>query len=355
MWTQLADKSIVDNQGKVIHFGPTRYLSDICLGDCCFICGTDSDASFSREHVLPDWVVRRYSLHQRGIELPNQASMRYARYTVPCCRDCNSLLGTHFEETISAKTEFGYSSFLDHIDTSTLAVLFDWMALIFLKTHLKDKSLRFHLDNRVDSAPISSGYDWESLQPIHSVARSFYSGCTVDRRTIGSLLILPVANTPELQEQFDFADLHVAQTAMMRLGDIGLIAVFNDAGLITQLLSPLLKRITGPVSTIQLRELMVEFAYQNLIVHPRPTYHFDASLSDKRSFIYATRPAKIDQASDPRIRGRLLSHALRELLPHFELPGVSREKTIEALEAGTITFLFDEQGKFITETTILNV
>jgi hypothetical protein len=39
MWTKTHDGSIVDTSGRVIYFSTERFVNDICLGDCCFICG----------------------------------------------------------------------------------------------------------------------------------------------------------------------------------------------------------------------------------------------------------------------------------------------------------------------------
>jgi hypothetical protein len=47
---------------------PERFIEDICLGDCCFICGAKPDEKpFNNEHILPDWVLRRYDLFARTI------------------------------------------------------------------------------------------------------------------------------------------------------------------------------------------------------------------------------------------------------------------------------------------------
>lgn len=37
--TVTTDGSIIDSKGKVIFFSTERFINDICLGDCCFICG----------------------------------------------------------------------------------------------------------------------------------------------------------------------------------------------------------------------------------------------------------------------------------------------------------------------------
>jgi hypothetical protein len=68
MWNVTPDGSVVDENGKVLVFSTKRFIEDICLGDCCFICGAKPDEKpFNNEHILPDWVLRRYDLFARTI------------------------------------------------------------------------------------------------------------------------------------------------------------------------------------------------------------------------------------------------------------------------------------------------
>ena len=46
-WAKTADGSIIDQSGKVIYFSSKRFIDDICLGNCCFICGADPAQSHS--------------------------------------------------------------------------------------------------------------------------------------------------------------------------------------------------------------------------------------------------------------------------------------------------------------------
>jgi hypothetical protein len=84
MWHITPDHSVVDETGKVIFFSTDRFVNDICLGNCCFICGAKpEDKPFNNEHVLPEWLLRRHNLFDKAITLPNGATVRYDRYTVP--------------------------------------------------------------------------------------------------------------------------------------------------------------------------------------------------------------------------------------------------------------------------------
>jgi hypothetical protein len=86
MWTRQADDTVIDEDGKVVYFGLERFVRDICLGDCCFVCGAQpGTVPFNDEHVIPKWLLRRYDLFKSKINLPNGTTPRYDRYTVPCC------------------------------------------------------------------------------------------------------------------------------------------------------------------------------------------------------------------------------------------------------------------------------
>ena len=85
------DESIIDSEGNVIFLGYDRFVSDICLGKCCFMCGSSpEDKEFNDEHVIPNWVLKKLNIFNRHITLPNFNKVRYDQYKVSCCVECNS-------------------------------------------------------------------------------------------------------------------------------------------------------------------------------------------------------------------------------------------------------------------------
>ncbi len=79
-WVQTSDGSVEDEAGKVILFSITRFVRDICQGDCCFICGAKSRSKeFNDEHILPEWLLRRFNLFGRFITLPNGMACTWFR------------------------------------------------------------------------------------------------------------------------------------------------------------------------------------------------------------------------------------------------------------------------------------
>ena len=149
MWHYTSDGSVVDSRGRILYFSCPRFISDICQGNDCFICGAKPNTvGFNNEHILPDWVLRRYNLHNRVITLPNGRGFRYGEFKIPCCIECNKIMGTKFEAPISELFSKGHSAVSQELKDNGPLKLFCWMSLIFLKAHLKDTLLNFHFDRR---------------------------------------------------------------------------------------------------------------------------------------------------------------------------------------------------------------
>ena len=257
-------------------------------------------------------------------------------------------MGKVVEEPISEVVRGGVDAINNFVSKGNLLKMFVWMGLIFLKTHLKDRAHRIHLDVRKGEERIADEYEWEHLHHIHSVVRCFYTGCFVEVEAIGSFLAIPV-NAQESQDRFDFTDLYLEQTMLLRLDDTAMLAVFDDSGGAMNYFWQKLQKITGPVSGLQLREIMVELAFLNLHLKERPKFQTQADLVNGKCRIVGTRP-KLDLLDmDRRVRGELLHNAVRHALPHIRVRGHTEDEILEAIKAGNFSFLFDDNGEFIEE------
>ena len=348
MWTKAEDGSVIDHNGRVIFLSERRFVQDICLGDCCFICGASpGDVSFNNEHVLPEWLLRRYNLFDRTIGLPNGTTVRYDRYTVPCCVACNDLMGEKIEKPISEITAQGADATIAFLKAHGNLEFFVWMGLIYLKTHLKDKAHRWHLDARQGDSKIADAYDWTLLHQLHSIVRCFCVKTAIDTKALGSFVVLPVRQTMGL-DRFDYGDLYAAQTMMLRLDDLGIATVLNDACGVQSFYLEKLERMTGPLSEMQFREVMVDMAFLNLHLKDRPGFDVSVNLMKEDQTITVALP-KLELAElDMTVRGALFRQAFKDGLPHMAL-GRSPEDVDKMTRAGKLTFLFDDQGNFIKD------
>jgi len=348
MLTQTEDGSIEDSSGKVIFFSVKRFVRDICEGNCCFICGVSPNkAQFNNEHVLPEWILRKYGLFSRTLELPNGTAFRYDQYTVPCCCECNALMGRIFEEPLSVLITQGYGAVAEFLSTNDGGswLIFTWLALIYVKTHLKDKNLRLHKDRRLQDGMIADIYTWTELHHIHCVARSFYTGCPIDPKVHGSLLVLP-ARLEKHYEHFDYGDLYLARTVLLRLGDVAFLTVLNDSCAAWNICRPIWQKITGSLSPLQLKELMAHFAFVNLNLKERPSYHSETD-SEGTLKMSALLPGKVELEDHPRQveLGTVLYGCCRAILS--EIGNADKESIIDNVKQGKMSFLFDSEGGFI--------
>jgi len=105
------DGSIIDDRGRVVYYSADRFMKEIVEEDRCFVCGTLRKATvFNDEHVIPDWMLRRHSLHNKRIVIPGESDLLYGRYKIPCCQDCNSLMARRYEEPIAEVFADGYAA-----------------------------------------------------------------------------------------------------------------------------------------------------------------------------------------------------------------------------------------------------
>jgi hypothetical protein len=345
------DGSVVTREGEVMFFSVSRFIRDICEGNCCFICGASpDDTDFNDEHVIPNWILSELDMHSKTITLPNGRKYRYDRYKVPCCVRCNSLLGKRIEQPVSKLIKGGMEAVAQHLRERGPWLLFIWLALLFLKTHLRDRSLRWHIDARKGALPISEAYDWEEIHHIHCIARAFFAEPALDATTMGTFFAFP-ASLDVPFENFDYGDLYLHRAVCFRFRDVAMVCILNDSCACFSLEKDnLFPRIKGPLSPLQIREVMARLAYLNLLIEVRPSFHSD--FRDGHYVISASRPNTINVGEwEPEEYGRVLSFACSDLLNLHKNPDMETIK--EYVRAGRYTFLFDQNGDFITKQVTL--
>lgn len=334
-----------DVSGKVIVYGLDRFVNEICLGGHCFVCGASpTDCEFNDEHIIPQWVLKFADQARGTIGLPNQTLFRgYSGYTVPCCVRCNSELGATFEEELSRVVCGGYEATMKYLQHNGPLQIFRWLALLYLKTHLRDARMRNRLDRRSgDHSTICDVYEWHDLHHVHCVARSHYTGIAFDVPDIGTLMVLPAA-TASGTPMFDYADVYLGRAVMIRIGEVAMLAVMNDSSIVLDSFpraqQVLKDRRTKPLEPLQLRELYAGLVWRNLCLQTRPNFstvlvpkpHFSVDYPSSIRF-----DGPLEEIEDRPSYGKLLHALCRE---HLDL--IAPDKRREAEESmlnGTLTF-----------------
>jgi hypothetical protein len=134
---------------------------------------------------------------------------------------------------------------------------------------------------------------------------------------------------------------------LVRLDNVALVAVFNDACGALNFFYPRAERFTSPLTELQMREVMTDMAYLNLRIKERPTFRTEVDLLHEVHSIDVDLPELELAESRLEARGILLERALDGAIPSMVVPGHSTEEIRAAIRAGTFTTLFDEDGNFI--------
>lgn len=344
---RVEDPSIVGEDGRVLLFSCERFVRDIVDGDCCFVCGAEPGTKvFNDEHIIPRWVLRRFGLFFKTIKLPNGERRQYDRYKVPCCKDCNSLLGERVETPVSKLLEGDADEVVKRIVEQGPDLVFVWLTLLFLKIHLKDRSVRVHKNPTLGTEVVGEMYDWPSFHHIHAVARSPYTQATLLPGVIGTLRVFPIEDGL-LVDEFDYLSFSFEQTIAVRIGNVGIVAVLDDAGASAQAWAHELGEIRWPISTIQLKELAAMFAVANDDLQSRPQFGTAVERREKVS-IFARVPQPRHADFDREKFGHALAFALRDLIEKgaIELGGTRDPATVsDIIEAGRGRFLLDGDGR----------
>ena len=345
MWKLDNDGSVLDNRRNVVVFGAERFMKDVIAGEACFLCGVQPNVRpFKDLLILPEWLLRRYDLAAKTVQTPRGPTLRYDENTVRCCQSCNILVNDEIERPVCDAVSRGGNAINDYIAKNGLAKIYIWLALLFVKTHLKDNLARYSLAPAGSKVP--PAFEWSKLHLVHSMVRGHLANVQVDVEATGSFLVLPV-NTQSVTSGFDYADLYGGQTAMVRFDGMAVFTVFDDTGAAMNCFWPQLEKVTAPLSHIQLREVLAELAYINTLLKARPTYKTSAELETERLFLTATRPELAFKEPDPALRGRLLRAVLGAGLDQIQMEGHTPADVAAAVDAGNLTFLFDDEGKFI--------
>jgi len=201
------------------------------------------------------------------------------------------------------------------------------------------------LDHRKTNESIAEGgeYQWEIFHHTYCISRIPFTKAKFDNYALGSLIVVKL-NTNDVDDQFDFLDLTNAYTVGLVVGDIGVIAVFGDAGSVRAGIQELiLDRIDAPLSSVQFRELVAHFSCCSMHIKNHPTFMTILD-SDNHSEVkmVTTLPNCGPEffPPDPKVLGALMNRLLGNYI---------KKDLREDLTRGELSFLFDSNGDFIRE------
>ena len=345
----ITDDECIRRKGseEILYYSVDKFIEVIVKTKNCFMCGVSPDsADFDNEHIVPNWLLREFKIHNAKITLPNNTFTQYSKYTIRCCKNCNKLLNREYEVPISNIIKGGFEQIQQAISTSKgRKLFFCWMALIFIKKHLKDREYPLERNpNKSDGRTIAEEHhDFVELHHIYCLARQAFSKAHINPNVYGTLFVLEAELYEEKSENYSSDSNTNGSTMMLRINDACIFVVFND---MQTCCIRLAQRgffpgvDIGPLSFIQAKEIFTHLAYTNLSMTTRPSY--GSGISRDCGYIISGRIPEggIELKDNFELLSFMLSHMLKATLPHDI-------ESIERLERGELlTYLKNDDGTF---------
>ncbi len=234
--------------------------------DTCFLCG-DQSTLITQEHVFPKWLQKRHNLWDQRLTLLNGTTVPYRDLKIPCCAECNNQSLSKLENVIRSAVLKGYTEAL----ATDGRLWFLWAGKIFygiLRTELH------LLEDR--SAPAGGTIVPERLLKTLSTLHLFLQGIRQRHDFAGdppySVLICNVHDLGKTNGYF-MRDSLAYLTLSIRMGEVGVIVVFEDHGLTTDSYGRYVSEVGGrKLHPLQFDELYAKVRYQASLVENRPHY-----------------------------------------------------------------------------------
>ncbi len=336
----------IDSTGKIISFSRYGFEQKIIGRKDCFICGARQDGykKFNEEHIIPDWVISKYSSPKKLVGLPNLTKYRLNQYKVPCCKECNQRMGKEIEQPVSRLFELSHQEFFNKItqNQDNHLLLYRWMCLIYFKIFYKDTFLKADRSDPNSDARIGDIYDWHNIHFIHNIARSHYSGLEIQPNVVGSTLILS-ALPISLDKGGIFLTYYNNPCLKININGICVIMMLMDAGFFDHnFFSSLFSDFNHQLSVDQLTEIMAFLIYGNTRLKENPVFWFKHSPSFR---VQAELPKavvlnEVEKYTKEEIHYRLVEGPLRR-----NNPGPETEALLDRIRREGGSTLYDENGK----------
>lgn len=175
----------------------------------CIFSGMDAD---SEEHVIPDWLQRRFDLQRARYELPSGSALDYRHAKVPAKKDFNSEFGRI--ETRISQNKFVWEE------------VYLWLFKIHIGLMYRDTSLRSNIRDALSEPVIRGNIISHQITIFRDMFKSY-----LDTGSLGTLNSPPgsVFVLPSLSgKYFDFQQSFTTGCVGINIGDYYLAASLCD-------------------------------------------------------------------------------------------------------------------------------
>lgn len=244
--------------------------------DCCFLCGTQTE-QITQEHVFPKWLQQRYELWDQRIGLLNNTNIQYRNLRIPCCSTCNNEVLSRLEAAVSSAVASGY----DSCTALDERFLYLWAGKLFYGILRKEMSLLYDR-SCVEKGNIISEANLKSFSNLHLFLQGIREKHSFSSTPPYSVLLCNLHDLGPCRNYF-IRDSLVYMTVAIRMGEVGIIVAFEDAGLSARSYGRYVAKVNGrKLHPIQFDEIYAKVTYQVSLMEGGIKYLTSQSIDSQR-------------------------------------------------------------------------
>jgi len=235
----------------------------------CFLCGCPlRTKNRTDEHVFPKWMQSHFHLWTDRVNLINRTDMRYKSLLIPCCKRCNTVHLSQIENKMKDAVTEGPEA----VRALNPLVVYLWMGKIFYGLLYLEHLLPSNRARR--SKPILPRDVLEELEIHHLYLQGARKPLICPFGIPGSIFVFETQVPDSVGLQFDFLDNQPLRCMAMRMGPVGIVCVFHDAGIIRAFHDSLGDGRPGkrPLHPSQFREIVAMIAYKTRLLRTSPSF-----------------------------------------------------------------------------------
>ena len=235
----------------------------------CFLSGRTVE-NIETVPVFPEWIMKRYLLHEKTMTMLAENVVKYSDIKVPCASEVIEKVNV-LENEIQKAFEAGY----DEVVKIPKLHLFQWMAKMMYGVLYNDIVHGIHQNKTKDKAFTLSPLLTKKFANLHLMLQSMITPMKFNDFIPWSIVVVPVNYS---QDIFNYKDETKNINFSLGMNGFGIVACLQDNGENRKHHKSLLDKIgSKTLHPIQFEELWSRFLYSNYLLKTSTDYRYDTS------------------------------------------------------------------------------
>ena len=291
--------------------------------------------------VFPEWIMKRYALHEKTMTMLAENVVKYADLKVPCAPDVMEKISL-LENEIQIAFEAGY----DEIIKIPELHLFQWMAKMMYGVLYNDIvhgiKQHIHKDKSFTLSPLLT----KKFANLHLMLQSIITPMSFKKFTPWSINVVRVNYS---QDIFNYKDETKNVNFSLGMNGFGIVACLQDNGENIKHHKDLLGKIgSKTLHPIQFEELWSRFLYSNYLLNTSTDYRYDTS-----GEVVEVEVVALPEENKLPLFGKWDDKTFSQVLANYWKPWGLTTNDIYSFPNSPISYLVDEYtNEFIEPETI---